>query len=164
MKKNYLYLIAALLPTLFASCAASRHARMAERNAETVRLWFEEGWNKNRNEDLIERVFSPDWSDGNPLRGDQTDGLDGIRQTVQFYRKAFADSHFHITHLFATDKQVAIRYDVVAVHIGDAFGVPKTGKKFTSSGIVIYEMRDGKIYRSWQELDLMSIIKQLKSD
>jgi len=164
MKKILPYLIVAWLPFWVGSCAATRKIRMAERNAETVRLWFEEGWNKNRNEELIERVFSPDWSDGNPIRGDQTDGLDGIRQTVQFYRKAFADSHFSITHLFASDKQVAIRYDVVATHIGDAFGVPKTGKKFTSSGIVIYDMQDGKIKRSWQELDLMGIVKQLKSD
>lgn len=146
---------------LLVQCAASRHLRLADRNAETVRLWFEEGWNHNRNEELLERVFSPNWSDGNPLRPDQTTGIEGMREFVHYYQTAFSDAHFTITHLFATDKQVAIRYEVSAVHIGNAFGVPPTGKHFTSTGILIYDMEDGKILRTWQELDLMGILKQL---
>lgn len=137
---------------------------MAEKNTETVRLWFEEGWNKNRNEELLERVFSADWADGNPLRPDQTSGIEGMREFVHYYQRAFHNAHFTITHLFASDKQVAIRYEVSAVHVGPAFGIPPTGKTFNSTGILIYDMKDGKIFRTWQELDLMGIIKQLKPE
>lgn len=149
---------------LLIQCTATRQLHQAERNAETVRLWFEEGWNKGRNLELIDRVFAPDWEDGDPLRANQTTGIEGMRQFVQYYRTAFAEAHFTITHLFATEKQVAIRYDVSAIHIGNAFGVPATGKHFTSTGIVIYDMEGGKIKRTWQELDLMGIMKQLKPD
>ena len=163
--KNITHLNGLLLATLLLTgCAASRKMRLAERNAETVRLWFEVGWNHNRNEELLDRVFAPDWSDGNPLRSNQTEGIEGMRQFVRFYQTAFAEAHFTITHLFATDRQVAIRYEVSAMHVGDAFGIPPTGKHFTSSGIVIYDMERGKIRRTWQELDLMGIIKQLKPD
>ena len=163
MKNRYHFVRPLLLVSvLFVQCSASRKLHIADRNAETVRLWFEEGWNKNNNLALVDRVFSPEWEDGNPLRGDQTEGLEGIRQTVRFYEKAFTDAHFTITHLFATDKQVAIRYNVVAIHSGDAFGIPRTDKKFSSTGIVLYDMDHGKIKRSWQELDLMAIISQLK--
>ena len=164
MKNIHVLCSLPLIALLFLQCAASRKLNMAEKNAETVRLWFEEGWNHNRNEELVDRVFAPDWEDGNPLRADQTVGIDGMRQFVKFYQKAFADAHFTITHLFATDTQVAIRYEVSAVHIGDAFGVPKTGKHFTSTGILIYDMEKGKIKRTWQELDLMGILKQLKPE
>ncbi|MBK9336837.1 MAG: ester cyclase [Lewinellaceae bacterium] len=127
--KNWIVLATMPLCMVFLSqCTASRHLRLAEKNAETVRLWFEEGWNKNRNEELLERVFSPDWADGNPLRPDQTTGIEGMREFVQYYETAFKDAHFTITHLFASDKQVAIRYEVTAIHIGYAFGVPPTGK------------------------------------
>lgn len=153
-----------LISLTFLQCAASRQLKLADRNAETVRLWFEEGWNHNRNEELLERVFAPDWEDGNPLRANQTVGIEGMRQFVKFYQTAFANAHFTITHLFATDKQVAIRYEVSAIHVGDAFGVPKTGKNFTSTGILIYDMEHGKIRRTWQELDLMGILKQLKPE
>lgn len=151
-------------PVLFWQCAASRQMQLAKRNAETVRLWFEEGWNNNRNEELLDSVFAPNWEDGNPLRPDQTIGIEGMRQFVQYYQTAFSDAHFIITHLFATDTQVAIRYEVSAKHIGNAFGVPATGKHFTSTGILIYDMENGKIRRTWQELDLMGIMKQLKSE
>lgn len=157
-----------LLPVLFAlafsftQCAATKQMKRTEANVETVRIWFEEGWNHNRNEELIDRVFHPEWNDGNPLRPNQTTGLGGMRDLVKFYKEAFPDAHFTITHLFGDQGYVAIRYEVNATHYGDAFGIKATGKKFTSTGLVIYEMKEGKIYRSWQELDLMGIINQLK--
>ena len=161
--KNIRILCSLLLSTfLLLHCSASRRIKLADKNAATVRMWFEDGWNKNQNEALIERVFCADWEDGNPLRGNQTEGIEGIRQSVKFYQKAFANAHFTITHLFASDNHVAIRYEVSAIHVGDAFGVPATGKHFTSTGIVLYDMEGGKIKRSWQELDLMGIMRQLK--
>jgi len=164
MKNLIVHAALLLCLALLCQCTASRHLRLADKNAETVRLWFEEGWNNNRNEELLERVFSPDWADGNPLRPDQTTGIEGMRQFVHYYQKAFKDAHFTITHLFASDLQVAIRYEVTAIHVGDAFGVPATGKRFNSTGILIYDMKDGRIHRTWQELDLMGIIKQLKPE
>jgi len=40
--------------------------------------------------------------------------------------------HFIITHLFASDNHVAIRYEVAPIHAGDAFRVPRTVKQFTA--------------------------------
>ncbi len=147
---------------LFSNCASVKNFKQAEANKETIRLWYEEGWNHNRNLELIEQVFHPEWTDGNPLRPGQTVGHEGMRELVEFYKKAFPDAHFTITHVFADETHAAIRYEVEATHFGDAFGMPATGKKFTSTGLVLYEMKDGRIYRSWQELDLMGIINQLK--
>ncbi|GAB4255763.1 MAG: hypothetical protein Kow0027_22590 [Saprospiraceae bacterium] len=161
MKLSYPFLAFALL--LFCQCATLKESHQTRKNVETVRLWFEEGWNHNRNEELLEEVFHPEWTDGNPLRPNQAVGIEGMRQLVKFYRQAFPDAHFSITHLFGQGNNVAIRYVVEATHHGDAFGIPATGKHFSSSGMVIYEMKDGKIYRSWQELDLMGIINQLRN-
>lgn len=152
----------AIVALLFIQCTAAKKLKQAEANKETIRIWFEDGWNHNRNAELIERVFHPEWADGNPLRPDQVSGYEGMKELVKFYQVAFPDAHFTITHLFADDKHAAIRYEVEGTHLGNAFGIPATGKRFTSTGIVLYDMRDGKIYRSWQELDLMGIINQLR--
>ena len=161
--KNPTCLFAVLFSLFFfVKCAPAKYLKQADANKETIRLWYEEGWNHNRNMELIERVFDPEWTDGNPLRADQTVGYEGMRELVEFYKHAFPDAHFTITHIFADDKHAAIRYEVEATHFGDAFGMKATGKKFTSTGLVLYEMRNGKIYRSWQELDLMGIINQLR--
>lgn len=160
--KRSLLISLVLAALLCVQCTSAKKVRQSEQNVETIRIWFEEGWNHNRNEELIPRVFHPEWSDGNPLRPGQVAGLTGMYELVKFYREAFPDAHFRITHIFGDAGHAAIRYEVEATHYGDAFGIPATGKKFTSTGLVIYEMRDGKIYRSWQELDLMGIINQLR--
>ncbi len=163
MKPTHLQWIAPFLLSLFLlSCAAPRQLKMADRNKETIRLWFEEGWNHNRNEELIEKCFDLNWKDGNPLRPNQLEGHEGIRQLVKYYRNTFTESHFKITHLLADEKFASVRYEVSAIHSAQAFGIAPTGKHFTSTGIVIYEMAGGKIKTSWQELDLMGILNQLK--
>ena len=162
MKKTLHFLSLVLIAILFFQCAATKQLKQAEANKETVRLWFEEGWNHNRNEELLERCFDENWRDGNPLRSDQVEGIEGMRQLVRSYKKAAPDAQFTITHLFADHKNVAIRYEVVATHQGNMFGIPATGRQFTSTGIVLYDMKDGKIATSWQELDLSGIINQLK--
>ncbi len=146
---------------LLTSCAATKSLKLAEANKETIRVWYEEGWNKGQNEKLIPRVFHPEWSDGNPIRP-ESEGLEGMYELVRFYKEAFPDAKFKITHLFADADYAAVRYEVQATHMGEAFGMKPTGKKFTSTGIVMYDMKEGKIYRSWQELDLMGIMNQLK--
>jgi len=161
--KSIFHLPLLLLASLFfTQCAAVKDMKQAEANKETIRLWFEEGWNHNRNMELIERVFDPEWTDGNPLHPSDIVGYEGMKELVKFYQKAFPDAHFTVTHIFADATHAAVRYEVEATHYGDAFGIPATGKKFTSTGLVIYDMRNGRIYRSWQELDLMGIINQLK--
>lgn len=148
---------------LFTQCASVKHLKIADKNQEIVRLWFEEGWNKSRNQELIPLCFTEDWSDGNPLRASQIDGHKGMEQLVASYRKAFPDITFTITHLIADEKQVAVRYEVVATHKGEMLGVAPTGKQIFSSGIALYEMENGKIKTSWQEVDLMGILNQLKN-
>jgi predicted ester cyclase len=160
--KNPLPFLPALFILIFAQCTPAKKLKLAESNKETIRIWFEEGWNKGKNEELIPRVFHPEWSDGNPIHP-EAEGIAGMYDLVKFYKQAFPDAHFTITHLFADYKNAAVRYEVEAIHGGDAFGIPATGKQFISTGLVIYEMKDGKIYRSWQELDLMGIVNQLKN-
>ena len=162
--KNHFPQLLILVFTSFlcTQCASFQELKAEKKNEETIRLWFEEGWNHNRNEELLEQCFHEDWSDGNPLRANQTGGIEGMRALIKSYRKAFPDAQFTITHLFADGNQVAIRYEVIATHHGEMFGIPATGRQFTSTGIVLYEMEDGKIKTSWQELDLMGILNQLK--
>ena len=78
MEKSTYLLTLLLLPFLFTNCASTAKLKQAETNRETIRLWYEEGWNHNRNLELIEQVFHPEWTDGNPLRPGQTIGHEGM--------------------------------------------------------------------------------------
>jgi hypothetical protein len=37
-----------------------------EANKQLVRLWILDGWNNNRNKEVVDQVFAQDWVDGNP--------------------------------------------------------------------------------------------------
>lgn len=164
MKRAFFFPALFFTALFLTNCGASQKAKSTEKNKETIRIWYEDGWNKQNNEALLERVFTPDWFDANPIRSNQTDGIEGIRQAVRFYYKAFPDARFTITHLFGDEKHTVVRYQVVATHLGEAFGMSATGKKFTSSGTVIYEMEKGKIKETWAEIDILGIMNQLKSE
>ncbi|MFT4667713.1 MAG: putative ester cyclase [Ulvibacter sp.] len=162
MKQGITLLTLVYTLIFFSQCASVKTQKLIKKNEETVRVWFEEGWNKHKNDELVERCFDPEWQDGNPLRANQVAGHEGIRELIKSYEKGATETHFIITHLFANESQVAIRYEVAATHSGALFGIEATGRRFTSTGIVLYDMKDGRIKTSWQELDLSGIVLQLK--
>lgn len=48
-----------------------------EANKALVRLWILEGWNKNRNRQVVDQVFAQNWVDGNPSFAEQPAGIAG---------------------------------------------------------------------------------------
>lgn len=147
----------------FAQCAAVKELKLENQNEEIVRNWLEEGWNNNRWEELIPVVFAEDWEDGNPIRPDQNRGVEGMKEMVQFYQQAFANPYFDITHLFGSGNFVAARYNITATHTGPYLGIKPSGRKITTTGMVIFELKDGKIRRTYAELDLAGVLNQIKS-
>jgi len=64
-----------------------------EANKQLVRLWILDGWNNNRNKEVVDQVFAQDWVDGNPTFPDQPKGIDGAMYFVEQYRNALPDIH-----------------------------------------------------------------------
>ena len=177
--KNSYFLLTCLLGLLIISAGCSNNTatqasherpipddnieklRLAEKHKEVVRKWYEEGWNQKRNEELLYECFHQDWMDGHPFFPDQTNGLEGVRQKFTNYQNAFPDIHYTLTQLSADDQYVSVRYEVHGTHLGNIFNIPPTGKKVSSTGIVLYEMQDGKIKRNWGEADLLGLMNQL---
>ncbi|MCD6011600.1 MAG: hypothetical protein K0Q79_1462 [Flavipsychrobacter sp.] len=133
-----------------------------EANKQLVKLWIEDGWNNNRNEEVVEQVFAADWVDGNPTFPDQPKGIEGAMYFVEQYRNALPDIHFTITHLIADPDYVTFRFEATATHKGTLMGIPATGKKVTVSGIVIHKIENGRFAKSWNEVDLLALKMQLE--
>ena len=134
-----------------------------EDHKELVRLWILEGWNKNRNEEVIEQVFAQSWVDGNPAIANQPKGIEGARYFVNAYRNVFPDIQFELTHIVADERYVTFRFVAEATHVGEFLGIPPTGKRVKFSGIVIHRVENGRFAESWNEIDLLGIKDQLKA-
>ena len=136
----------------------------AETNKQLARLWILEGWNQNRNQEVVEQVFARHWIDGNPTFPDQPQGLEGALYYVNVYRNIFPDIQFELTHIIADENFVTFRFVAEATHRGEFMGIQPTGKRVKFSGIVIHRVENDRFAESWNEIDILSIKSQLETN
>ncbi len=129
-------------------------------NKKLAEYWIYEGWNNNRNMEIIDSVFAQDWHDFNPIPGTPW-GIAGAKYYVNVYRQALPDIQFKITHLIAEPEYVTFRFTAEATHRDALLGVPATNKRISLSGIVIHNVKDGRFVESFNEIDLFGIYQQI---
>ena len=164
MKNTFLSLCCMAL-TLLSACINNsmdmeRQSKI-EANKALVKKWILEGWNQNRNREVVAEVFAQNWKDGNPTFPDQPAGIEGAIYYVEVYRKIFPDVQFALTHIIAEEDIVTFRFTAEATHQGEFMGIAPTGKRVKFSGIVIHRIENGRFAESWNEIDLLGIRTQL---
>jgi steroid delta-isomerase-like uncharacterized protein len=117
-----------------------------EDNKALMRRWFEEVWNKGR-EDAIDEMFAADGiahgladETGGPLRGP-----DGFKPFFRKFRDSFPDIEVIVEDMIAEDDKVASRCRLRGKHSGDALGFAATARPIEITGIAITRLKDGKI-------------------
>lgn len=133
-----------------------------EANKNLAKKWILEGWNQNRNKEIVSEIFAPNWIDGNPTFAEQPSGIEGALYYVEVYRKIFPDIQFTLTHIIAQVDYVVFRFTATATHKGEFMGIAPTGKKVHFSGMVMHRIENGMFAESWNEIDLLSIRQQLE--
>lgn len=136
--------------------------QIIEANKQLVRLWILDGWNHNRNREVVDKVFAQDWVDGNPTFAGQPEGIAGAMYFVEQYRNALPDIQFNISHLIADMNYVTFRFEATATHKGPLLGIEATGKRVTVTGIVIHQVANDRFVKSWNEVDLLGLKMQLE--
>ena len=135
---------------------------MSEDNKALVRRWFEEVWNKGR-EEAIEEMFAADGiahglDDGSsqPLRG-----ADGFKPFFRQFREAFPEVNVVVEDAIAEGDKVAARCSVRGHHRGGTLGFAATDRPVEFTGMTIARVRDGKIVEAWNNFDFMTMYQQL---
>ena len=128
-----------------------------------IRRWFEEVWNKGR-EEAIDEMFAEDGiahgladETGATLRGPA-----GFKPFFRNFRGAFPDIKVIVEDTVAEGDQVAARCTLRATHTGDNLGFAATHKPLDITGIAIVRVRDGKIVEAWNNFDFMGMSRQLQ--
>ena len=89
----------------------------------------------------IENIVATDFVDHTR----QIHGLEGMKQFFYMIFKSFPDFHLTIEDIIAEGDKVWVRSTITATHIGDFYGLPPTGKKFTEASVWINRIVNGKI-------------------
>ena len=127
-----------------------------------IRRWFEEVWNKGR-EEAIDEMFAEDGiahgladETGAPLRG-----ASGFKPFFRNFRSAFPDIEVIVEDAIAEGDKVAARCRVRATHAGEGLGFAATQRPMEITGMTFARVRDGKIIEAWNNFDFMAMFQQL---
>jgi len=133
---------------------------MAAQNAELSRRIFEDVWNR-KNLSAVDDLMSADYVHHDPSSPTVPSGVDGYKQFVNSYMTAFPDAHFTIDDAFTNGQNEVTRWTVVGTHEGELAGIPRTGRRFSVTGISIARIVNGKITESWNNWDALGLMQQL---
>jgi steroid delta-isomerase-like uncharacterized protein len=135
---------------------------MVEDNKAFIRRWFEEVWNKGR-EDAIDEMMSEECV-ANGLAGESGQAPRGAAEFKPFFRKfreAFPNIEVVVEDVIAEGDKVAARCGVRGHHRGDTLGFSATQQPVEFTGMTIARIRDGKIVEAWNNFDFMMMFQQL---
>jgi len=135
---------------------------MPDDNKALIRRWFEEVWNKGR-EEAIDEMFAEDGiahglsdESGKPLSGPT-----GFKPFFRMFREAFPDIQVVVEDTVTEGDKVAARCSVRGKHQSDSLGFAATNQPTEFTGITIVRIRDGKIVEAWNNFDFMTMRRQL---
>lgn len=111
-----------------------------------------------KNEAVIDEIIAPDFVD----HAMQLKGRDAYKQMEETIYKGFPDTQRTIEHIANEGDTVWFLIRSTGTHTGEYHGIAPTGKKITSTGVVIYRIVDGKVKEKVaQVFDLVDFYKQL---
>jgi steroid delta-isomerase-like uncharacterized protein len=135
---------------------------MRSESMAVLHRWFEEVWNKGR-EEAIDEMFA-EGGIAHGLINDKGEELRGPADFKLFFRKfrdAFLDIQVTIDDCVTEGDRAAARCRVVASHMGGGLGVAATNKPVEFTGMTIVRVQDGKIVEAWNNFDFLSLNQQI---
>ncbi len=117
-----------------------------------------------RNLDLVDEVFGPDFVDhAHPFASSvgMKAGRAGIRQFVAMMGHAFPDMKVTIKDEIDDGDVVVQRNVVTGTHKGEFMGIPPTEKPVTWQEVQYYRVRGGSIVERWVNVDEIGVLQEL---
>jgi steroid delta-isomerase-like uncharacterized protein len=128
-------------------------------DSKAVRRRYHDAWNAG-DVAALDSIMAPGVVNHSPLPG-QAEGVEGFKQALGWMRSGVPDLAITIESQIAEGDMVATRWVGTGTHAGVLMGVPATGRPVTVSGIDICRIVDGRIAEYWQELDSLSMLRQI---
>jgi len=119
----------------------------------------EQHW-RNRDPIGLASAHAADGVVHSPIFGTVT-GSEAIEQSYRELFKVFADWTLESDDRLIEGDRVAQLFRVHATHTSDLFGVPATGRRFEIHGVLVLDLRDGKIIRERRMYDFTGLLLQL---
>ena len=115
-------------------------------NKALTRRWFEEVWNKRR-EEAIEEMLGPHGiAHGLAESGEDLPGPAEFRRFYRQFRSGFPDIRIKVDQVIGEGDTTAVRFTAYGSHTGDGLGIKATGRP---------------VREAWNEFDAAGLMRQL---
>jgi steroid delta-isomerase-like uncharacterized protein len=117
-------------------------------------------WN-SQDLDRIVGFYSPDYRDTDVAWIAPRRGLEGVRQMMAMYFKAFPDLYFTAESTLIQGEQIALFWRAQGTHQGKVMNIPPTGRPIDVRGASLLTLTGGKISRAQYVWDVAGLLRQL---
>ncbi len=129
-------------------------------NAQFIRRWFDEVWNKGRLE-AIDELCRPDVIGHGQAQHKVDVGLVEFKQFARDLRTGFPDIRITIHETLAQGDKIVARWSARMTHSGSFLGFAPTGREAQITGTSIQRIVDGKIAEGWDNWDQLGLLVQI---
>ena len=134
-----------------------------EANKATVRRLYDEFWNAEKLE-VADTLFHPDYVFDEGY-GAGAPSVEAMKEGALFWQRVLHDMHFTIVDMIAEGDTVVVRWTARGIHQGDwemELGtIPASGQATATPGTSSFYLRDGQIIRDANNIDFVSLLKQI---
>lgn len=109
---------------------------------------------------MVDEAFAPDYREHNPRPG-QEPGVDGYKGGIVMMRAAFPDLFLDVYDIIAEGDRVAVLYTLHGTHDGERMGIPASGQRVSSEGMVLARFRDARVIERWGVQDMLTLLQQI---
>jgi steroid delta-isomerase-like uncharacterized protein len=131
-----------------------------DQNRTIARRVVDDAWNKH-NPTILDQLFSSDAILHDPQNPTVVKGPQGAKSTLATYLRAFPDMKITIEREIADGDYVVQHLLATGTNTGDFNGMPATGKKTNTIGVVTSKIKDGKVIEAWSLFDSLGLLQQL---
>lgn len=132
---------------------------MIETNKKTMNLFLE--FINTRNEEIGNKIVSPDAIFYVPGRPEPLKGPQGYLQIIDMMRGAFPDVQWKLEDLVAEDNNIAARFTMTGTHKGDFMGKPATDNPIKIQAMNLYRFLNGLIVEEYGQPDFLALLMQI---
>lgn len=137
----------------------------ATENTNTVERFVESVWN-DRDYDVIDELFSEDYTGHWVMPGGQDFDRDGLREFIRGVHGGFSDLEMSIEFLHADDEYVTAGFTSHGTHDGEFMGIdPKLTASTTpdrgTPGHMTFRIEDGTVIEGWSTWDALGLMMAL---
>lgn len=129
--------------------------KAADIHRELLGAWNRRDFSAFR--ELLHADYTYAGGDGKELKGGPDPGV----RIGRMYAEAFPDAKLELKKVYAQGETAVAEFVARGTHGGELMGIAPTGKGVVIPICNVIELRDGKVYREREYMDMMHMMAQL---